>query len=587
MNNNFKNSNLSKNQNNNNSNKYFYLPSNHLLNSNYVIEDLIFCNSEGATYIANNKQFDKKYFIREFAPVNLSKRSSDDFRITPLLNKEAQYKALMIDFIDLYQVLSNMSSKGIIPILDVFQENNTVYIVKEYIDLISLTNYLSLCPNGSLSWYKCKSIFLKINSILSNIHHQGLIHRGICPNNIYFDKFKKIYIDGFSIACVRTAHSELTDELYEGYSAPEQFQTDGWQGTWTDVYGVATTLYRSLTGSTLSFNDSLNNKQNQSMMPQEVLNAIISATKFNYKERTKTIDEFNTQLLDEDFNSNTTIYDTSKLTNQNNYKNYYSNHRNKGDNKMKKTKISLIIIISSIILVFIIAGVNIIKILRNTSSTQKIDEKYIEKNSWLFDDSSANQTYVNEKLGKSSNKNTVTLSMKILPNFVGEQISNITNNKLYKSKLNFTTEEEFSESPKGEIIHQDPLPGVSLNKSNLNVILKVSKGPDYVEVPDIIGHPIEEAENILKSLEIKYEIFEVYDENYTKDVINFMDKKPGDKVIKNKDVLILRVKSSEIEEKPQSSSNSNNSIDDKKHSINNVHVPDSNQDDNSNLLEEQ
>ena len=126
-----------------------------------------------------------------------------------------------------------------------------------------------------------------------------------------------------------------------------------------------------------------------------------------------------------------------------------------------------------------------------------------------------------------------------------------------------------------------------MNKSNLNVILKVSKGPDYVEVPDIIGHPIEEAENILKSLEIKYEIFEVYDENYTKDVINFMDKKPGDKVIKNKDVLILRVKSSEIEEKPQSSSNSNNSIDDKNHSINNVHVPDSNQDGNSNLLEEQ
>lgn len=586
MNNNFENSNLNKNQKNNSFNKYFYLPANHLLNNNYVIENLISSNSEGATYLANNKQFDKKYFIREFAPVNLSKRSPEDFRIIPLLNKEAQYKALMIDFIDLYQVLSNMSSKGIIPILDVFQENNTVYVVKEYIDLISLTDYLSLCPNGSLSWYKCKPIFLKINSILSNIHQQGLIHRGICPNNIYFDKFKKIYIDGFSIACVRTAHSELKDELYKGYSAPEQFQTDGWQGTWTDVYGVATTLYRSLTGLTLSFNDNLNNKKNQSMMPPEVLNAIISATKFNYKERTKTIDEFNTQLLDEEFNSNTTIYDTSKLKNQNNCTNNSNKKSNRGKNKMKKTKISIIIIIFSIILVFIIAGVNIIKILRNSSSTQKIDEKYIEKNSWLFDDTSANQPSTNEKLGKSNNKSSTT-SMKILPNFVGEQISNVKNNKLYKSKLNFTIEEEFSESPKGEIIHQDPLPGVSLNKSNLHVILKVSKGPDYVEIPDIVGHPIEEAENILKSLEIKYEIFEVYDKNYIKGIINSMDKTPGDKVIKNKDVVILRVKSSEIEEKPQSSSNSNSSIDDKTHSINNSPVQDLNQNDNSNLLEEQ
>lgn len=586
MNNNFENSNLNKNQKNNSFNKYFYLPANHLLNNNYVIENLISSNSEGATYLANNKQFDKKYFIREFAPVNLSKRSPEDFRIIPLLNKEAQYKALMIDFIDLYQVLSNMSSKGIIPILDVFQENNTVYVVKEYIDLISLTDYLSLCPNGSLSWYKCKPIFLKINSILSNIHQQGLIHRGICPNNIYFDKFKKIYIDGFSIACVRTAHSELKDELYKGYSAPEQFQTDGWQGTWTDVYGLATTLYRSLTGLTLSFNDNLNNKQNQSMMPPEVLNTIISATKFNYKERTKTIDEFNTQLLDEEFNSNTTIYDTSKLKNQNNCTNNSNKKSNRGKNKMKKTKISIIIIISSIVLVFIIAGINIIKILRNSSSTQKIDEKYIEKNSWLFDDTSANQLSTNEKLGKSNNKSSTT-SMKILPNFVGEQISNVKNNKLYKSKLNFTIEEEFSESPKGEIIHQDPLPGVSLNKSNLHVILKVSKGPDYVEIPDIVGHPIEEAENILKSLEIKYEIFEVYDKNYIKGIINSMDKTPGDKVIKNKDVVILRVKSSEIEEKPQSSSNSNSSIDDKNHSINNSPVQDLNQNDNSNLLEEQ
>ena len=205
---------------------------------------------------------------------------------------------------------------------------------------------------------------------------------------------------------------------------------------------------------------------------------------------------------------------------------------------------------------------------------------------WLFDDTSANQPSTNEKLGKSNNKST-TMSMKILPNFVGEQISNVKNNKLYKSKLNFTIEEEFSESPKGEIIHQDPLPGVSLNKSNLHVILKVSKGPDYVEIPDVVGHPIEEAENILKSLEIKYEIFEVYDKNYTKGVINSMDKNPGDKIIKNKDVVILRVKSSEIEEKPQSSSNSNSSIDDKNHSINNSPVQDLNQNDNSNLLEEQ
>ena len=160
-------------------------------------------------------------------PENISFRATNNRYILPYKNKEAQYKALMVDFIDLNKTLSTIS-QGIIPIKNIWAENNTIYVIKEYIDLISLKQYLDKISTHWLSWYQCKPLFLKLNTILSQIHKYGLIHRGVSPYNIYLSKNdKKVYLDGFCISCVRTANSELSDELYQGFSAPEQYQTNG------------------------------------------------------------------------------------------------------------------------------------------------------------------------------------------------------------------------------------------------------------------------------------------------------------------------------------------------------------------------
>ncbi len=487
-------------------------------------------------------------------PVDLANRASDNTSVVPLTKKEAQYKALMVDFTDLYKTLSKITT-GIIPIKNIFTENNTIYIVKEYIELISLKDYINKFPSNSLSWYKCKPIFLKINSILSKVHRNGLIHRGISPYTIFFDKLENIYIDGFCISCVRTARSELTAELFEGYSAPEQYQTNGWQGTWTDVYGAAATLYTVLTSYKLpqfeqrTDDEKLLLGKNKLLIPKEIAITIIKAITLNHKNRTQTIDQFNLELIGDDVSpSNTAIYCTSNL------KEPQIKKTTKGLKIMKTKKNIKLLIISFLLLIVIltiILGINFYKSLTTLNKTDKINEDYIEKNPWLFDETSHlenDETIKKQSLGQSNSNNQLTpKNLLTLPNFVGEQIDTIKGNSLYTNKLKFITEYEYSESNVNEVIHQNPLPGVSLKDSKkLTVILKVSKGPEYVEVPDIIGKPITDAKNLLNELQINYEIVEVYDKNYKKDVINQMNKNPGEKIIKNKEILVLRIKSSQL-----------------------------------------
>lgn len=76
----------------------------------------------------------------------------------------------------------------------------------------------------------------------------GIIHRGISPQTILVTEKNELKLIDFQISAGRTTGTEIACEMYPGYSAPEQYSSAEWQGTWTDVYGISATLYRVLTG---------------------------------------------------------------------------------------------------------------------------------------------------------------------------------------------------------------------------------------------------------------------------------------------------------------------------------------------------
>lgn len=98
-----------------------------------------------------------------------------------------------------------------------------------------------------LSWDRVKELFPPILTTLSLVHSAGIIHRGISPQTILVTEKNELKLIDFQISAGRTTGTEIACEMYPGYSAPEQYSSAEWQGTWTDVYGISATLYRVLT----------------------------------------------------------------------------------------------------------------------------------------------------------------------------------------------------------------------------------------------------------------------------------------------------------------------------------------------------
>ena len=80
------------------------------------------------------------------------------------------------------------------------------------------------------------------------LHKAGLIHRGICPDNILLPIDGAARLTGYGTLALRTAGSELKSQLYPGYAAPEQYSAAEFSGRYTDVYALAAVTYRLVTG---------------------------------------------------------------------------------------------------------------------------------------------------------------------------------------------------------------------------------------------------------------------------------------------------------------------------------------------------
>ena len=74
------------------------------------------------------------------------------------------------------------------------------------------------------------------------------MHRGICPENIRVLENGRARLTGYATVGLRTAGSGLHEQLYEGYSAPEQYSTTEFEGRYTDEYSLAAVVYRMVCG---------------------------------------------------------------------------------------------------------------------------------------------------------------------------------------------------------------------------------------------------------------------------------------------------------------------------------------------------
>lgn len=281
-------------------------------NSTYTIGKVIGNGSFGVTYIAWDNMLERKVAIKEYLPSEYATRVAGQNSIAIYNEKNNQFSTGMEKFIDEARRLAKFENEeGIVKIFDHFYQNDTAYIVMEYLDGITLSEYME--ENGLIEPKLAVDMLMPVMKSLMNVHKSGIIHRDIAPDNIMITKDGSVKLIDFGASrYASTSHSKsLSVIVKQGYSPEEQYRRRGDQGPHTDVYSLAATLYKMITGITppdaLERRAKLENEKKNILtsirktrkIPKTIENALYNALNIKIEDRTQNIEQFIEELTSE------------------------------------------------------------------------------------------------------------------------------------------------------------------------------------------------------------------------------------------------------------------------------------------------
>ena len=217
----------------------------------YTIECVLGQGGFGITYLGIDELHEKKVAIKEFFPQGIVTRNIEyeDTVTVTFVGEKDNYEKGKERFLKEARTMAKFSKdEGIVKALDFFEINNTAYIVMEYLEGITLKQYLR--ENQRIAPEDLIELLVPLIESLDEIHSQGMIHRDISPDNIMVLPDGRIKLMDFGAARDYTEFGEksLSIVLKPGYAPPEQYQTHGIQGPWTDIYALCATMYKCITG---------------------------------------------------------------------------------------------------------------------------------------------------------------------------------------------------------------------------------------------------------------------------------------------------------------------------------------------------
>lgn len=222
-----------------------------ILKERYKIEEVIGAGGFGITYRAWDPLLQSYVAIKEYYPSGIATRSADSSKVcVPVGQEQREYHRGRIRFLKEAQDVARFQSEpNIVSIYDYLEENDTAYMVMEYLHGCTLKQYIRE-HGGRLDTDHILHICLPVLDALAVVHKAGMIHRDISPENIFicedltvklidFGAAKQVYLDG---------EQTMSVVLKPGYAPPEQYAKKDKQGPWTDIYALGATLYFAATG---------------------------------------------------------------------------------------------------------------------------------------------------------------------------------------------------------------------------------------------------------------------------------------------------------------------------------------------------
>ena len=151
-------------------------------------------------------------------------------------------------FVNESKAVSMVNSPNIVEIYDIAISDSLKYIVMEFIDGITLKDYMDKV--GALGWKEAVHYIRQILRALSHAHEKGIVHRDIKPQNVMLLRDGKVKVTDFGIAKTPTSEPlTMTDKAIGtvNYISPEQ-ASGGRVDEKSDLYSVGVMFYEMLTG---------------------------------------------------------------------------------------------------------------------------------------------------------------------------------------------------------------------------------------------------------------------------------------------------------------------------------------------------
>ncbi len=231
------------------------LPPFTVLHDRFIVGRVLGKGGFGITYVAQDIYTNEIVAIKEYMPAEYSSRSNGTMNVVPHDNDKARYvfehgrEKFKLEA----QTLMRLSHNPVVvDIKAYFYQNNTAYLVMEYLDGDDLRK-MARSNGGVLEPGFTKQVFVTIASSLMEVHNLNILHRDISPENIIVTKDGQIKLIDFGAArnFVSTQNKGMSILLKVGYAPPEQYDSKGCQGPWSDIYALCATFYNLVSGKAL------------------------------------------------------------------------------------------------------------------------------------------------------------------------------------------------------------------------------------------------------------------------------------------------------------------------------------------------
>ncbi len=507
-----------------------YLPYGTVLFDRYIVGAGIDTNGESTRYLSFDKQTGDVVIVCEFLPMGLFNREEGQTELRVNYEDRLVFSKLKDDFIDYYRILSELKEfSALMDVHNIFEENNTVYVIEENEDLIPFAEYVER-SNGSIEWDIARPLFMPVISALEALHKRGVGHYAIAPKNMYITTSGKIKISGFASENERKRGTALKSQLFKGAAAPEQYENNFPLDDITDIYGFCATMFYALTGhlpkaapERLKDSRLLMSTTTVKKLPPHVVSALANGLQVERENRITDFDELRSQL---------SVAHTAKAIQDEISRTASMNLARDEDNKKTKNGMSgvSISIIAAAITVLILGTVGVI---------------------WLMQDSNPFATMFggNQNATEPATKATEWTGATI-PKLTGmtfaeaeEAVKTNPNIKLMRS-----INDEYSDNvPEGNVMSQYPEAGTKLDQEDtVYISLTVSKGKQMRELPKIEGLSLDEAATAIAKQGLLATTEFQYNDKYAEGrVIGYKDGQAGDSVESGKSITVYVSKGKE------------------------------------------